>query len=139
MTLRRLSSLAFVYAVLTYVTGVCDAADRPDASVADLITRAGNADEDAVRLEILRKLQNAPAVDAKLKADVDNMVAAVDRWVNSSSLTYFSREVSRTTDFDFKISPDSPLYPLTCLYRARMLQKVLCTSITGFHMPTITG
>jgi len=121
MILNRLSAFAMFSALLTYLTTVCAAADQPAASVADLITQAGNAHEDAVRLEILKRLRNAPGADAKLKADVDNMVAAVDQWVHSSRLPYFSRQISRTMDFDFKISRESPLYPITCLYRARML------------------
>jgi len=89
--------------------------------VKDLIRQAGNAEDDAVRLEILKKLASSAGLDQVLKADVDKMVAAVERWISSKSMTYFGREVSRTVDFDFGIAEDSPLYPLTCLYRGRML------------------
>ena len=89
--------------------------------VKELIQQAGNAEKDELRLEILKRLASSPRLDQGLKADVDKMVAAVERWITSKSMTYFGREVSRTVDFDFKIGEESPLYPLTCLYRGRML------------------
>ena len=41
--------------------------------------------------------------------------------MSSPFLPYFSREVRDTLDFDFGVSRDSPLSPLTGLYRGRML------------------
>ncbi|MHC4400871.1 MAG: hypothetical protein ACYTG0_14435 [Planctomycetota bacterium] len=121
---RRGNRLGRTIAVLCVV--VLSAIGRPGrcaepTSVGEMIRRAGNADDDVVRLEILRKLQTAPGLDASLKADVDRMVAEVDRWITSKSMPYFGREVSRTLDYDFGVGPESPLYPLGCLYRGRML------------------
>jgi hypothetical protein len=96
--------------------------------VAELVRQAGNADDEATRLELLRKLQALPGLDAELKAEADRMVAGVERWLGSKRLDYFGREVSRTRDLDFKVRKDSPLYPLTCLYRARMLVWVTLES-----------
>ena len=95
-------------------------AAEPDP-VSEAIRHAGNADDDARRLEILKRLRARPDLDAALKADVDRMVGAVEQWITSKHLPYFGREVSRTRDYDFKIAKDSPLYPLTCIYRGRML------------------
>ena len=75
------------------------AAGEPNREIASLIRQAGNAEDDTVRLELLRKLQARPGVDAKLKADVDHMIAAVERWLDQRNLTYFGGEVSRTLDF----------------------------------------
>ncbi len=97
-------------------------------SATELIRRAGNAEEESVRLEILKKLQDMPGLDRQLKADVDNMAAAVEQWITSKQMPYFGREISRRLDFDFKIAEDSPLYPLTCLYRGRMLVWVTLES-----------
>jgi hypothetical protein len=96
--------------------------------VEQLILQAGNADDDAIRLEILERLQETPGLDAKLRADVDKMVAAVRQWITSKQLPYFGGQVSRTRNFDFRLADDSPLYPLTCLYRARMLTWVTLES-----------
>ncbi len=90
-------------------------------SARELIRRAGEAESDPVRLKVLKTLQALPSLDAQLKGDVDNMVLAVERWITSKRLDYFGREVRRRRDFDFRIAGGSPLYPLTCLYRGRML------------------
>ncbi|MHC4180373.1 MAG: hypothetical protein ACYSWU_22955, partial [Planctomycetota bacterium] len=97
-------------------------------AVKEMIRRAGNADDDGARLEILKKLQETPGLDAKLKADVDNMAAAVEQWITSKQLPYFGGRISRTRDFDFRVGQDSPLYPLTCIYRGRMLTWVTLES-----------
>ncbi len=89
--------------------------------VDDLIRRAGNADDDRQRLETLRELQRMPGLDATVKADVDRMAGAIERWITSERLDYFGREVSRSRDFDFGIAEDSPLAPIACIYRGRML------------------
>lgn len=95
------------------------AASAPTAD--DLIRQAGNADDDAQRLEILKRLQAMPGLEPGLKADAAAMVAAVEKWVDGRKLDDFGREIGRTMDYDFKIAPDSPLYSLTRIYRARML------------------
>jgi len=92
--------------------------------VAQLILQAGNAEDDALRLKLLRQLRQSPDLDKQLQTDADRMIAAVERWITSKQLPYFGGEVSRTQDFDFQIAKDSPLYPITCIYRGRMLTWV---------------
>jgi len=108
--------------------GVQEAAAGQTPTIQQLIQRAGNDDDDSRRLEILKKLQKMPGLDQKLEADVDRLVAAVDEWVTSKRLTYYSREVYRTGDFDLKIDRGSPLYPVGCIYRARMIVSVILES-----------
>jgi hypothetical protein len=58
------------------IIGTIDLAEADPAEadpVRNLIAQAGNADDDSVRLETLRKLQKTPGLDAGLKADVENM------------------------------------------------------------------
>lgn len=89
--------------------------------IACVIQRAGNADCDEVRLKYLKQLQKAPDLKGSLKDDLDKLVAQIERWLSDEALTYFGREVGRTMDFDFGIPRSSPFYPLTFLYRGRML------------------
>lgn len=96
--------------------------------VPELIRRAGNADDDGVRLEILKELQGAPGLERTLKADVDRMIEALKQWITSKRLPYFGTEVSRSRDFDFGIPVESPLHPLSCIYRGRMLTWVTLES-----------
>jgi DNA-binding transcriptional ArsR family regulator len=91
------------------------------ASIAAVIQKAGDADSDSVRLEMLRKLRERPKLNETFKADLDRLISQIDRYINEKNLTYFGREVGSKTDFDFGISEDSVLYPLTWLYRGRMV------------------
>lgn len=116
--------------VLAMRTGI-----RPDDGLAaeadpagQLIRRAGNADDDAVRLQVLTTLQKTAAVDPSVRRDAGHMAAAVQMWITSKQLPYFGGQVARTRDFDFKIAEDSPLYPITCIYRGRMLTWVTLES-----------
>lgn len=88
-----------------------------------LIRWAGNAEEDELRLRFLQQLRKRPDLAADLKADLDKLIPEAERWVRGSGdwLAYFGRQISTTRDYDFGIAEASPLYALTCLYRARML------------------
>jgi len=90
-------------------------------AIHSVIQLAGNADEDKVRLAYLKQLQEQPGLDESLKKELDKLILEVDRWINEKTLSYFGREVGHTKDFDFGISSGSPLYPLTYLYRGRMV------------------
>jgi len=110
-------------------------ADDSD-TVQDLVLQAGNTEDDEVRFEILQKLQDQPGLDPALKADVDKMVAFVDRWLRDKSMwSWYQREIRKTADYDFGIAETSPLAPLASLYRGRMLFWVTNEygNIIGYH------
>jgi len=95
--------------------------DVPAAqTVAELIQEAGNADTDAERLACLRKLERRAGLGGSLAADLDRLIAEVERWIDFPNLMYFGRHVRVKGTYDFRIAEDSPLYPLTQLYQARM-------------------
>ena len=82
--LRRLSGGAgrlagVLFAAMLFAIGLPGAVPAQAGPVEDLIRQAGSAEDDAVRLEILKRLQASPGLDAKLRRDVDSMVAAVER------------------------------------------------------------
>jgi hypothetical protein len=104
-------------------------------TIKSTIQLAGNADEDAVRLGYLRQLQEQPGLDELLKKDLDKLILQVERWINEKSLPYFGREVGRTGDFDFGIASSSPLYPLTYLYRGRMVTWYTMESGSVWSIP----
>jgi len=90
--------------------------------VEDLIGQAGNAEDDAVRLEILKRLGNEPGVDSQLRGEAERMATLVERWLHDPSLyRWFDRDIRRKLDYDFQVRPESPLYPLARFYRGRML------------------
>jgi len=92
-----------------------------DDSISALIQQAGNANSDEVRLEYLKELRQKNGLDDSLKGNLDKLITQIERWLNEKRLDYFGREVRRNKDFDFKIAESSPLYPLTWLYRGRMV------------------
>ncbi len=114
------------------------AATRTPADAAQaVIQRAGNADSDALRLELLKRLRSRPDLDADLRKDLDRLITEIDRWVNEKSLAYFGRQVGRTQDYDFGIAESSPLYPLTYLYRGRMVTWYALESGTVWRTPAL--
>ena len=90
-----------------------------DDATRDAILRAGNADDDAVRLAILKELQQKPDLDAALKEDLPKIVSFIENWVDGKNLSFFAGPIYKTRDYDFGIAPESPLYPLTYIYRGR--------------------
>ncbi len=81
--------------------------DSPqDASrrIQAVIQQAGNADNDELRLDYLRKLQKRPGLDASLREDLAKLITQIDRWLHEERLSYFGREVGRKKDFDFQDS-----------------------------------
>ena len=65
--------LVFLASLFTCLAAA--AAEDVDA----LIRRAGNAEDDRQRLEILQRLGRAPGLDPSLKADAERLAAAVVR------------------------------------------------------------
>ncbi len=94
---------------------------RDNSKIGTVIQLAGNADADEVRIACLNRLRKRHGLDESFKKDLDKLISQIDRWINEKSLPYFGREVARTRDFDFGIDDTSPLYPLTYLYRGRMV------------------
>lgn len=90
-------------------------------SIHTLIQQAGNANSDEVRLEYLKQLNEQPDLQESLKSDLDKLITQIERWLNEKRLDYFGGEIRRNKDFDFKIAESSAVYPLTWLYRGRMV------------------
>lgn len=90
-------------------------------SIRAIVQQAGNADSDEQRLGCLKKLQDQPGLEASLKADLAKLISQIDRWLHEKQLDYFGSQVRRSKDFDFQIPDDSVLYPLTWIYRGRMV------------------
>lgn len=112
--------------------------DLPDVGkVHEFVQRAGNAEAEDVRLNLLRQLRSRPGLDERLQKDLDRLLREIERWNNDSSLDYFGGRVSRTRDYDFGIGPDSPLYPLTYLYRGRMVTWYGLESGTVWKTPKL--
>lgn len=111
----RFGAIIFAVAVAVHAWG---------ATVDELLMQAGNVATDGERLAILHTLREQPDLDPAMAQDVDRLAAEVDRWLHDPRLDYFGNQVLKTDHYDFGISPESPLFPLAELYRARMLTWV---------------
>jgi len=117
-----MQAFIWVFTIAAALSSTANPAPRPTISeVEQFIERAGNAEAEEVRLDLLRQLRRRPGLDERLQKDLDRLLREIERWSNDKALDYFGRQVSRTRDYDFGIGPDSPLYPLTYLYRGRMV------------------
>jgi len=101
-----------------------------------LIARAGNADDEQVRFRLLQQTLDLPGLDPRIKKDLEGLLPVLDYWANK---TYRPPEPRRRAAengflcgfFVGKVRPDryclpripetSPLYPIWCMYRGRML------------------
>ncbi|MFC1633728.1 hypothetical protein ACFL5Z_02710 [Planctomycetota bacterium] len=121
----RGSSLAAAGTIVEAISGRSYSANQDVATEKDsiqaFIQKAGDVDSDQMRLNFLKKLQNRPGLEASLKEDLAKLIAQIDRWLHEERLDYFGREVGNNKDFDFGIPQSSMLYPLTWLYRGRMV------------------
>ena len=117
-----LTGFAVTIAAAAALAAVGAAARAGEGGAAgDLIRQAGNAEDDAARLALLRRLAEHPEADADLKADARRLADEVDRWVHDRYLPYWSRKANPEKGYPFGIEKDSPLYPITQLYLGRML------------------
>jgi len=114
----RSSSLA---AVGTLAGGFGSPIKAGADSVRAVVQRAGNADTDQLRLSYLKELGAQSGLDASVKEDLVRLITQIERWLGDKRLDYFGREAGRKLDFDFGIAEESVLYPLTWLYRGRMV------------------
>ena len=121
----RGSSLAAAGTIVEALSGRSYSSHRGVAtekeSIQALIQKAGNADSDELRLVYLKELHNRPGLEPSLKVDLAKLTTQINRWLNEKRLDYFGREVRNNKDFDFGIPKSSVLYPLTWLYRGRMV------------------
>ncbi len=113
-----LSAVLRFFAVFIVIVSPVDAADD---RIKESILKAGNTDSDAVRLSLLRQLRENAELDASVAEDLDKLIFQINRWQTEKQLNYFSRQARSDLDFDFGIDKDSPLEPLTWLYRGRMV------------------
>jgi hypothetical protein len=110
-----------------------------DDNTRDAISRAGNADDDGVRLAVLKALATNPDLDPAFKADLTKLVGFIQQWLDGKRLSFFSGTVYKKRDYDLGIEADSPLYPLTYLYRGRAVLAAALESGSIWSYPDIRG
>ena len=122
MRKTRLQRLGMLGLILVSLWGTVRAETAAvSATVQSAIERAGNADNDAERRGILNELAQRTDLSDALRADVTRLAQEIERWLTDPRLDYFGGTIARQLDWDFGVDPNSPVYPLTLIYRGRML------------------
>ena len=137
-SIRKTLSLILVLVLLASLSARCHAASSLSEGVnaRQLIARAGNAEDEQIRYHFLKQLSVLPGLDPPIKKDLEDLLPILDYWANK---TYRPPEPRRRAAengflcgfFVGKVRPDryclpriaetSPLYPIWCMYRGRML------------------
>ncbi|MBN2562468.1 MAG: hypothetical protein JXQ75_16200, partial [Phycisphaerae bacterium] len=130
----KIEHLNLLLALMILAVGAA-ASRGQTGDIRDLIQHAGNADSDDERLRLLRQMRQRDDLEAPLREDLDKLIREIERWINEKSLSYFGGQVSRTRDYGFGVSEDSPLYPLTYIYRGRMVTWYALESGTVWKTP----
>lgn len=122
------------------------------ADVQELITRAGNAEDEVARYQILREVIATEDLDATLRHDLEAVLGVVDYWANNTYRPpeprrraaengflcgFFVGKVRLDRYLLPRVAEDSPLYPLCCLYRGRMLIHQVIQSGNLRHSPQL--
>lgn len=94
----------------------------PAMDLASAISRAGNAPSDAARLLALDALPAHPELSPTQRKELARFRAEVARYADPGEdrMYYFDPPIRKSETYDFGVAEDSPLYPLTHLYRGRM-------------------
>lgn len=108
--------------VLLVGSGARAASSPSSDRYAAFIRVIGSEEDDAARLAHLRKLADQCARDGTTLPGLDRLITVAANWVSPEQrLDFFDREIRANLDYDFGVAEESPLYPVTALYRARML------------------
>ena len=138
----NLVGLLLVVLVALSPGSTCQASDTPSLAVRQLILQAGNAAQDDQRYEWMRQLRQLPELGPDLAADLDKLLPVAEQYAairrkptvpgdgvrgaENGYLCFFYPLIRKTKDtpaddYPPRIEQASPLYPLHCLYRGRML------------------
>lgn len=139
----RLATLRGAFVALTWCAlALASAASGEADPIGSVIDQAGRTSSDVERYELLAQLRQQSGLPAELVADLERLLpiarqyAAIDRQptvpgdgvrgAENGYLCFFYSSIRRTkdtpsSDYPPSLHADSPLFPLYCFYRGRML------------------
>ncbi len=135
----RIVSVFCVVVLLVALSAVVHS-QKPEASrytLDNLVLRAGNTEDEKERYKLLKELGQLD-LDKEIREDLSKLLPVVDQWANGREkywepgdkrraaengylCGFFVSKARPGRDYPPKVREDSPLYPIWCMYRARML------------------
>ncbi len=130
----------FCVLILAFALNGVAISQKPEASgntLDDLVLRAGNSEDEKERYGLLKELERLD-LDEELREDLSKLLPVVDQWANGREkywqpgdnkraaengylCGFFVGKARPGRDYPPKLREESPLYPIWCMYRARML------------------
>lgn len=125
--------------VIRALAAAPDESPPAQTAIARLVQAAGTTHDEMERLRLLRQLEARPDIGLVLRADLAKLLPVVDDWANGKSrivvdtsraaengylcrfLTSRVRPATEGPVYPPELSEGSPLRPIWCLYRGRML------------------
>lgn len=111
------------------------AAVSPSVELRFAIKSAGNTDDDGERVKLLEQMRAISTLDDQTRAELEHLIKEFERWVSDKRLDYFGHQMYRDGGYRFQVDEASPLYPLTYLYRGRMIVWVTLESGNIWKIP----
>ncbi|MGC9327696.1 MAG: hypothetical protein ACP5I1_08685, partial [Candidatus Hinthialibacter sp.] len=96
-------------------------AEENGFDVNSMIQRIGNEENEDLKIQWLHDLQHHPNFNQALQEDLHHLLQEIKRWNSSPRLEYFDGFMRKNLRWNFHLSENSPFYPLTDFYQARML------------------
>lgn len=134
MKCRRRGLLTLIVSAAGTVL-VPSAAESPAAELRSAIQAAGNTNDDRERVKLLKQMRAISALDDQKRAELEHLIKEFDRWVSDKRLDYFGHQMYRDGGYRFQVDKSSPLFPLTHLYRGRMIVWVTLESGNIWKIP----
>lgn len=107
-----------------------------DLTVAEIILRAGNSNDEKIRFRMLRNLLDRGDLNESTREELKIMLPVIDDWANGREKMikgevkdekdgylsgFFDDQTRLENDFPGHIPENSPLFPIWCMYRGRFL------------------
>lgn len=147
--LNRRSFLGHL-AILTAGSLTASAASE-EHGIPGLIRKAGNTPVEAERYRLLQKLAGRSDLEDEMRTELEKLLPWADRWANAQSRALaddedalrrgYLKNIFRGFSIDKDLPPavpaSSPLYPIWCMYRGRLLihQTIEIGEIMGNQEP----
>ncbi|MEO1998754.1 MAG: hypothetical protein ABGZ17_26205, partial [Planctomycetaceae bacterium] len=114
----------------------CTFLNAEENRITEVVRRAGNAENERDRYRLLLELSERRNIGPSLRAELAEILPVINLWANGREIPvppsdraaengylcgFFHTHTKPGGDFPARVADTSPLYPIWCFYRGRML------------------